>query len=872
MKFKFRKICLLLIVLVCSSNFIYSQSKKEIVPAGLDKKISIHGKEIKFNEALAELMKQTGIKLNYNSSSIPANKTISFDYENESAFEILKKLCELTGTQLTVTPDSQVIISGKKKKLSIQGRVTDKISGEPLIGVNVIVKGMPYGAATNLEGYYDIENLERKEYTLVYNYIGYKSHFETNLDLRTTDEIERNVALETESISLSEITVTPGAFTFLKNISVAQQTLSKEEIDNMSFGEDVYRAITRIPGLSSNDFSSTFRVRGGERDEVLVTLDGMKLFEPFHIKDIGGGAISIVDAAVIGGADVYTGGFGAEYGDKMSAVFKLESITPSFDKNTLSASISMMNARLMTKGNFNEGKGDYIVSARRGYLDLILGIVGKDDLKPVYYDIYTKVGYKLSDKHKLTVNMLYAGDKFTVKDDEDTVRTSYSNNSIWMNLNSVWNNDLFSRSTFYFNHYNQERFTRSYDDESNMLQFEVNDNRKFDLFGFKQDWQYNINSDMLVKFGYDISRTISDYDYHNWYLIDIINTENEVEQSVFSRSEDMAPSGNKLGSYLSLKVGFGYDIFGEFGVRYDANSYAKDDLISPRINLSYSLTDRTFLRLGYGYFYQTQNIQDIRIENGELGFQSAELAKHYVAGFEHIFENGVSLRLEAYLKKLSNLKPSYRNFENDIEMFPEVLNDKITVYIDNSESKGLELFLKYDKGGMIGAWGSYCYSQSNDFIKRITDASGSERLVNKELPRPFDQRHTINLDLNIRPGNNWHINFAWQYRTGYPFTDKVLVPVVNGEGETSYKKVNEDYLSSKYPAYHRLDMRISKYFDTDYGVFNVFIECLNLYAHDNIRTYSWKIGGDSDNPEIIKKKRTWFPLIPSIGIRWDLDY
>ena len=766
-----------------------------------------------------------------------------------------------------------MIITNGKKKILIRGKVTDKSSGEPLIGVNVIVKGLPYGAATNLDGYYIIENLEKRVYTLVYNYIGYKSHVEADLDLKRSDEIERNIALETETISLSEITVTPGAFSFLKNISVTQQTLSKEEIDNMSFGEDVYRAITRIPGLSSNDFSSTFRVRGGERDEVLVTLDGMQLFDPFHVKDIANGALSIIDASIIGGADVLTGGFSAEYGDKMSGVFKMESITPSFEKSTLSASISLMNARLMTKGNFAEGKGNYIVSARRGYLDFIIDLVDDEKgLSPIYYDFYSKIGYNLSENHKISLNILYAGDSFTLQDEDDITRSSYSNNSIWMNINSIWSSNLFSRSTIYYNHYNHERFGAAYDDDGALFQFGVNDKRKYDMFGFKQDWHFDVNENLILKFGYDISRTTSRYNYTNKYILRGINTDLEPQDEYYVRNINISPGGNKFGSYISAKFGITENLFSELGLRYDATSYTNDKLVSPRINFSYNITEKTFLRVGYGYFYQTQDIQKIRIENNESMFHSAELAKHYVAGIEHIFANGLSLRLEGYFKTLSNLRPAFRNYENDIEMFPEVLHDKIAVDISKAESKGLEVFWKYDGTGFLSYWGSYCYSFADDYIRTITDANETEVSLNRKFPRPFDQRHTINLDINLKPGNNWHINFAWQYRTGYPFTDKMVVPIVNSDGDPDYLIMNETYLGSNYPDYHRLDMRISKYFDTDYGVFNVFLECLNVYGRENIRCYGWKVQRDSDIPTLTKKDRTWFPILPSVGIRWDLDY
>jgi len=88
----------------------------------------------------------------------------------------------------------------------------------------------------------------------------------------------------------------------------SRQALSKEEIQTIpQFWEDVFRAVTRLPGITGNNYSSRFTIRGGEQEEVLVRLDGVELFEPFLLKDINGAALSIVDVNLIEGVDLLTG-------------------------------------------------------------------------------------------------------------------------------------------------------------------------------------------------------------------------------------------------------------------------------------------------------------------------------------------------------------------------------------------------------------------------------------------------------------------------------------------------------------------------------------------------------------------------------------
>jgi hypothetical protein len=160
------------------------------------------------------------------------------------------------------------------------------------------------------------------------------------------------------------------------------------------------------------------------------------------------------------------------------------------------------------------------------------------------------------------------------------------------------------------------------------------------------------------------------------------------------------------------------------------------------------------LRAGWGRFYQSQGIHELNVQDGDDTFYPAELAEHRVVGLEYVFHNDVNIRLEAYHKKLSDIRPRYQNLDNEVEFFPEVQGDRVRLEPERGEAKGLEFFLKRDTGDRLSWWFSYGLAFAEDQIGGRT------------VPRRFDQRHTIYIDLNYRPSRKWRINLAWQYHTG----------------------------------------------------------------------------------------------------------
>lgn len=137
----------------------------------------------------------------------------------------------------------------------------------------------------------------------------------------------------------------------------------------------------------------------------------------------------------------------------------------------------------------------------------------------------------------------------------------------------------------------------------------------------------------------------------------------------------------------------------ELGLRYDRASYTSDSDVSPRVNALFRLSERSSLRAGWGHYRQRQGIADLAALDGLNRYFPSELSKQWTVGFEHLFQDGGTLRVEGYHKTGSGLRPIYRNWKGGIDVFPESNEDRILVYPDRATSRGIETTRRYGQPG-----------------------------------------------------------------------------------------------------------------------------------------------------------------------------
>ncbi|HSL88680.1 MAG TPA: carboxypeptidase-like regulatory domain-containing protein, partial [Ignavibacteriaceae bacterium] len=197
---------------------------------------------------------------------------------------------------------------------SIAGKITDAKNNEELPGVNIILKGTYYGAATDLRGGYKIESISPGNYTIEISYIGFKTMQFTGVRIEAGKTFQLDVKLEESVLTLDQDVVVVGDKPLLDvEETQSKRTISREDIE-IAIVENITDLVTQQAGVIKSD--NAIHIRGGRSYENAFLLDGVSVQDPLA----GTGFGLQLSAAAIEEVDVITGGFNAEYGQATSGV------------------------------------------------------------------------------------------------------------------------------------------------------------------------------------------------------------------------------------------------------------------------------------------------------------------------------------------------------------------------------------------------------------------------------------------------------------------------------------------------------------------------------------------------------------------------
>jgi hypothetical protein len=661
---------------------------------------------------------------------------------------------------------------------------------------------------------------------------------------------------ETAEVAIPEIIVTSSLHRLDYSPPVTHTYLDRELATRIpTTAEEAVRLTNRLPGTANGGVSSRNHIRGGEVNEVLFVLDGLRLYEPYHLKDFQAIA-TIVNSGAIGGMDFYTGAYPAHFGDRMSGVLSIELREPEKPVETELA-LSFFNASIVSLGTFGAGQqGDWLLSARRGNLDLIVDIVDPDRGNPDYRDFMGRVGWEFGPRAAVSANLLVSDDKLGLADANRGERAGaeYQNRVFWLNWDAEWSDALRSETIAAISDISNSRNGDL--DLPGIVSGSLDEVRNFRALEFRQDWRWVLSPHYMLRFGVDLKDLDAEYRFTS-----VKTVEPPFDGILGNRPStaldfDLDPAGAQYAAYTELRWRFAEAWTVDLGLRWDQQNYttAEDDKqYSPRAGILYTPGESTEIRFGWGQYYQAQEINELQISDGMADFFPAQHAEHFVLNMQHAFRSGLQAGFSVYRKSFRTLRPRFENSFNSLTLLPELQFDRVRVDASGAEAIGAEVTL--DQGSSeedLLWWLSYAWSE-------VEDAT-----PDGDIKRSWDQTHTVKGGMSWRWGP-WDFSAAGEVHTGWPKTVMTGETVTGPDGSSTLLLEVAGRNDARYSVFHGLDIRVSREFDVARGDLTAFLEITNLYDRANPCCTEYSLLPDGS---LASRESHWLPLVPSLGAVW----
>lgn len=656
-------------------------------------------------------------------------------------------------------------------------------------------------------------------------------------------------------VELEEIVVAASRFRLATDAIDVATFLSQADVETLPrLAEDSLKVLQRMPGAASNGVSGLAHLRGGEENETLIELDGLSLYEPFHLKNFFS-PVSVLDSRMLGQVEMHVGAFTADLGDRMSAIVDVRS-APVEEDHRYELGVSAFHTSGLAGRRFADGRGQWLASARRSNLAELADLAESATGEPAYSDAFARVQYALSDSTRISARALVSSDEVTVDDEDDGeyAEARYRNSYLWATLEHDWSPAL------------SARFTASYTDVDNRREGTieepgrrmgaVEDRRHYDIVGFRADARH-LGSEWLTRFGLEVRSLAATYDYQAAVRYAAGFPWPQSPPTGFARELSPEPSGQQYSAHLSGRRRIGERLTVEAGLRFDDQTYDEadeDDQLAPRINLLYEAGARTQLRLSLGRFQQFQAINELQVEDGVEDFHAAQRVDQAILGIEHGWSNGVSLRVEAYRKDYSAPRARYENLLDPRALLPELEPDRIRIAPQSSRAQGVEGLLSLRGQGPFSGWIGAAWSTVDD------------RIDGRDRPRSWDQTTHLGMGLSYASGP-WDATAAVEYHSGWPTTEVTLESRL-GEDPSAVVVLGE-INGARFPYYMTLDLRVRRLFAVRRGVLSVYGELGNALDRENRCCTDYATEFVDGRWVLQRDDRNWLPLLPSLGVLWE---
>ncbi len=747
---------------------------------------------------------------------------------------------------------------------TIRGFVYEKESGEPVLFTNVYLLKTNYGAATDINGYFTISKVPDGNYTIVITYLGFDTLRE-DISLKGGDVISKKYFLTKATYALEGVNIT-AEYTEQRTetrTSVVKVTPKQiKQIPSIGGQADLAQYLQVLPGVVfTGDQGGQLYIRGGSPIQNKVQMDGMVIYNPFHSI----GLFSVFETDILRSADIYSGGFGAEMGGRISSVMDLT--TRDGNKKYIAGKVgaSTFGAKILLEGPIVKQKTDngnsssFLLSYKNSYLEqsskIFYSYIDENGLPFNYNDFYGKVSVNSANGSKINFFGFSYNDNATYK-----AVSNYAWESVGGGTNFVvipGASPVLIEGNLAYSSYNIAL------DETNRP------SRTSSISGFNGGFNltYFLGKDQF-KFGFEMLGFATDFNYVN-------SVNRTISQEQFT--SEIAP-------YMTYKLARNRWLV-EPGIRLQYYASLSNTSLEPRLAVKFLATDKLRFKFAGGFY--SQNLiaasSDRDVVNLFYGFLSGsdeipdefdgkelthklQKSQHIVAGVEIEPVRHVLLNLEAYYKNFSQLtninrnklfddKPPY-NDETSPDYKPEYLRKDFIVEVGSAS--GVDFSFKYDHN-KIYLWAVYSLAYVNRY-------DGIDHYV----PH-YDRRHNVNLLATYKFGklDVWEVNARWNFGSGFPFTqtqgyyeslnfpEGISSDYTTENGDLSV--IYADYNKGRLSAYHRFDLGITRKFNlSERSNLEANFTITNLYNRENIFYV-----------DRISNERVYqLPIMPSIGVTW----
>jgi len=746
----------------------------------------------------------------------------------------------------------------------IRGFIYEEESGEPAIFSNVFLQGTTYGASTDNNGYFLISKIPAGNYTLMVTYLGFDT-IQMQVQLKPDDILNKNFFIKESSVKLETVIVNAErieARTETKTSVVKITPKEIKQIPSVGGQADFAQYLQVVPGvIFTGDQGGQFYVRGGSPIQNKVILDGMTIYNPFHSI----GLFSVFDTELIRNADVYTGGYNADYGGRISSIMDITYKDGNKKRFSGSLGVSTFGARALIEGPIvkqkspESGSASFVLSFKNSYLEesskIFYSYVDENGLPFNFADVYGKVSINAGNGSKVS----FFGFSFNDQVDNYKAISSYGWNSFGGGANFVvipGKSPVLIEGIFAYSQYQSNISSTALNNKSSLI----------NGFNGGLDFTYFLGKNSL-KYGIEVEGYRTEYEFR--------------VASDSSRIINLTENTTQLGAYAKYKAIFGKLII-EPGFRLQWYSSLSEISPEPRLALKYNVTDKFRLKFAGGMYSQNfiAATSDRDVVNLFYGFLSGpenlpatfdgddvdsklQKSNHLILGTEIEVGKYLNLNIEGYYKNFPQLTNINRfKLFNENEAPPGTPDvEKKDFIVEKGDAYGIDLSMQYDYK-KVYVWFVY----SLGFVHREYENAQGEMV---SYTPHFDRRHNVNFILSYitGPKKQWEFSVRWNFGTGFPFTQ------VQGfyEHLTFPDGVNSDYptengqlgiiygelFGGRLPTYHRLDIDMKKNFYLGAKTKLVLdVSVINLYNRQNVFYV------DLITNEIIYQ----LPFMPSIGL------